>query len=164
MKNKREMRKMKKRKNNFNQKLMLIGIVGLSLILITSFIFIVSALSDNEKSALQNELSQLESNLTSQGYSWLIDNQLNVDGGVQKARSLMDRAFVSLTNRCGFENTLSKVPPCLHVSSNNPENTNLNNVNKKENPSYSLMDRAPLTIDGYSMNNKYINLVKYDEN
>ena len=48
-------------------------ILTLTFILLIGVMVFVSALSDDNKTALQDELSQLESNLTSQGYGWLID-------------------------------------------------------------------------------------------
>ena len=59
---------MMKNKNN----LIIIGILATG-ILLFSFVFIVSALSSEE----QEELSQLEENLTEEGYSWLINYSID---------------------------------------------------------------------------------------
>jgi hypothetical protein len=66
--------KTKLTKKGVNKKLLVIGILLVSLI---GFIFIVSALSDNEISNLQQELSSLEQNLTNSGYGWLIDYNIS---------------------------------------------------------------------------------------
>jgi len=87
-------------------------------------------------------------------YINLFDNAKMSIWGVQKACSLMDRAFVSLTNRCGFETSSeSPVTPALI-----PKSPLDNNGNKKENPSKSLMDRASLTIDNLFSINLYLNV------
>jgi len=66
---------MRKREAN---KLMLIGI---SLILLIGFIFIVSALTSEDKTALQSELDNLTQSLNDNGYSWLVDYNLK-NGGI----------------------------------------------------------------------------------
>jgi len=55
------------------KKLLLIGIALLSVISLISFIFLVSALTDDDKSALQDELDNLAQSLNDNGYSWLVD-------------------------------------------------------------------------------------------
>jgi hypothetical protein len=48
-------------------------LISFGLALLISLAVIVSALTDNEKASLQQELSSLENNLSSQGCSWLIN-------------------------------------------------------------------------------------------
>ena len=64
MRNKKRDKKKKERKGN--QKLLIIGI---SLVLLISFIFLVSALTSDE----QAELDNLTSYLSDLGYSWLVN-------------------------------------------------------------------------------------------
>ncbi|MBU3913343.1 MAG: hypothetical protein KKE50_04580 [Nanoarchaeota archaeon] len=66
MKNKKEAR--------INLKLLLVGILLISLI---GFIFAVSALTSDDKTALQNELNNLTLKLSSQGYDWLVDKTID---------------------------------------------------------------------------------------
>jgi len=87
-------------------------------------------------------------------YINLFDNAKAGIRGVQKACSLMDRAFVSLTDRRGFE-TSSESPA---TPARIPKNKLDNDENKKGNPSKGLMDRAPLTIDIISNINLYLNV------
>ena len=53
-----------------NGKLLLV-IVGL--IFLASLIFIVSALTSDERASLQGELDNLTAELSNQGYSWLVN-------------------------------------------------------------------------------------------
>ena len=68
------MRKDKGARKEMSKNLLLIGILLISLI---GFIFLAAALTDDEKIALQNELSELESGLTNNGYDWLINYSVN---------------------------------------------------------------------------------------
>ncbi len=52
-------------------------LIGISLVLLFGFIFIVSALTDNEKQALQNELNTFAFSLSDAGYGWLVSHSLN---------------------------------------------------------------------------------------
>ncbi|MBU3913340.1 MAG: hypothetical protein KKE50_04565 [Nanoarchaeota archaeon] len=62
-----------KKEARIESRVMLIGIAGLILVFITSLVFIVSALTSDDKTALQNELNNLTLKLSSQGYDWLAD-------------------------------------------------------------------------------------------
>jgi|GEM_PF-3441017 len=68
MRNKKRDKKKKERKGN--QKLLIIGI---SLVLLISFIFLVSALTSDE----QAELDNLTSQLNNAGYGWLVNYSLD---------------------------------------------------------------------------------------
>jgi len=68
MKTKKENKKIKN--NWMRNKFLLIGILG---ILLISSVVIISALTSDEQTVLQNELESLESNLTNSGYSWLVN-------------------------------------------------------------------------------------------
>ena len=97
----------------------------------------------------------------------MINSALLKKRGVQKACSLMDRALVRLTRGCGSEAFSGN--PC---SSSDFQITNQNRKvktfatpafnprrnNKKENPSFSSMDRARLTVDNIYNNNLYLNV------
>ncbi|MBI5803880.1 hypothetical protein HY450_01410, partial [Candidatus Pacearchaeota archaeon] len=61
-------RKNKLNKKGTNRKLLLIGIL-----LLVTLISVISALTDDETQAFQDELSRLELDLTNNGYDWLIN-------------------------------------------------------------------------------------------
>ncbi|MEK6936109.1 MAG: hypothetical protein AABW67_04930 [Nanoarchaeota archaeon] len=65
-----------------SRKLLLIGIILISII---SFVFLVSALTSDERQSLQSELDNLTADLNSNGYSWLINpnnHDLNFGGNI----------------------------------------------------------------------------------
>lgn len=93
-------------------------------------------------------------------------NQLKVDSGVHRTRSLMDRAPLWLRGRCGFK-TFSQVkfPPRLHLSSakksGNQIEINKDKIKIKEKQARSLDKtrnwlRGNLYFNNYNVNN-YIN-------
>jgi len=57
-------------KKGGNSKLMLIGI---SIILLISLVVLVKALTDDERTNLENELNNLTSSLSDSGYNWLVN-------------------------------------------------------------------------------------------
>jgi len=65
MKSKKEM---KNARRSISGKLMLIGIILISIVF---FIFLVSALTEQESNNLQSELNNLSAELSDSGYSWL---------------------------------------------------------------------------------------------
>ena len=71
---------MKKKEARINLKLILIGI---SLVSIISFILIASALTS------QDEISQLEQEISSAGYSWLVDYVRNAQQGISEHKKIV---------------------------------------------------------------------------
>ena len=62
-----------------SRKLLLIGIILISII---SFVFLISALTSDERQSLNDELDNLTAELSNQGYSWLVNNNLNLGGDI----------------------------------------------------------------------------------
>ncbi len=104
----------------------------------------------------------------------LFENTISI-GGAQKACSLMDRASVSLTGRCGFE-AFAKIPaqvlpsksiqkmlksklsPRLHLPLK-PKIKFILYSSKKNNQARSLMDRtSSLIVDRIVNTNLYLNV------
>lgn len=91
------------------------------------------------------------------------DNQLNVDTGVQRTRSLMDRAPLWLRGRCGFK-TYSQVkfPSRLHLSSAKKSGNQIeinNKIKIKEKQARNL-DKTRNWLRGNLYSNNY-NIHKY---
>ncbi|MEK6936026.1 MAG: hypothetical protein AABW67_04500 [Nanoarchaeota archaeon] len=57
-------------------------ILASALLFISSLIFLVSSLTSEERAALESELNSLTADLDSQGYSWLVNNNLNIGGDI----------------------------------------------------------------------------------
>ncbi|MEK6935406.1 MAG: hypothetical protein AABW67_01325 [Nanoarchaeota archaeon] len=78
-KNNKNMKKaIGKELGNFNS--FKIAVIILFLIILISFVFLVSALTSDERQSLNDELNNLTADLNSQGYSWLVNTfflQLN---------------------------------------------------------------------------------------
>ena len=71
------------KKGEIKKQVVLIGLLLISIILL---IIVVSALTDDERAGLQNELNSLQENLTDSGYSWLVNysvNYINKIGGIK---------------------------------------------------------------------------------
>ena len=67
------MKRSKLKNNNAVRKITIPGVV---LLIVLSFVVLVSALTSDERNQLQNELNNLTAELSNQGYSWLTDYNL----------------------------------------------------------------------------------------
>ena len=85
MKNEEKMNRNKK-EMKLERKLLLIGIILISII---SLIFLVSALTSDERQSLNDELNNLTDYLTNNNYGWLTDYnlRLQLNGNVYKMQT-----------------------------------------------------------------------------
>ncbi|MEK6935403.1 MAG: hypothetical protein AABW67_01310 [Nanoarchaeota archaeon] len=65
-----------------NKKIKNLAGVGLVLIVLMSLVFLVSALTSDERQSLNDELNNLTDYLTNNNYGWLTDNNLNNRGNI----------------------------------------------------------------------------------
>ncbi|MEK6936019.1 MAG: hypothetical protein AABW67_04465 [Nanoarchaeota archaeon] len=56
--------------------------VGLVLIVLMSLVFLVSALTSEDRASLQSELDNLTAELNTQGYLWIIEHNLNIGSNI----------------------------------------------------------------------------------
>ena len=76
------MKRSKLKNNNAVRKIIISGVV---LLVVLSFIILVSALTFDERAVLESELDNLNAELNNQGYSWLINHNnhnLNFGGNI----------------------------------------------------------------------------------
>ncbi|MEK6936024.1 MAG: hypothetical protein AABW67_04490 [Nanoarchaeota archaeon] len=73
------MKRSKLKNNNVVRKIIISGVV---LLVVLSFIILVSALTSEDRASLQGELDNLTSQLSDSRYSWLTNNNLNNGGNI----------------------------------------------------------------------------------